>query len=167
MCVTVCLSAGRVVRWAIKHIYLKIVSCTNENENTITISKRLFCCFSFIIALINRILRLWNSGGKILRDTWGGPIQNHLCILGGPIRNRLWIWRRPIWNRLCILGGPIRKPIGPRMQFYLKESGRTGFYSGWQGCSSEFTFSSALQKSLRAALLALGKNPCALLFYSN
>ena len=76
-----------------------------------SISSRLFCCFYFIIAIINRIPRLWNSGGRRLRETWGGPRRNRLCILGWPIRNRLWILGRPIQNRLCILEGLIWKPI--------------------------------------------------------
>ena len=68
----------------------------------------MFCCFSFIIAMVNIIPCLCNSGGRRLRESWGGPIQNRLCILRGPIRNRPFILGRPIQSRLCNLGGPIR-----------------------------------------------------------
>ena len=119
-----------------------------------SISNSFCCCFSFVIAMLNRIPRLLNSWGRILRETWDGPI-----------RNRLWILGRLIRNRQCILGGPIQKPIRNRMSIWVKESGRTGFSSGRQGCSSEFTSVFALGKSLGTALPPLGKPHPSLLFY--
>ena len=90
-------------------------SSCRDNKKWHSISNRLFCCVSFIIAMVNRIPRLWNSGWRWLRETWGGPIRNRQCILGLPIRTRLWILGGPIRNRLGILGGSIRKPIINRM----------------------------------------------------
>ena len=97
------------------------------------ISNRLFCNFSFIIAMINRIPRRWNSGGRRLRETWGGPIRNRLCILGGPIRNRLPNLGGPIRNRLCILGGPIRKPIINKVTIWVKRVWKDGVFLGLGG----------------------------------
>ena len=88
----------------------------------------------FIIAMVNKFPRMLSSGGRRLRETWGGPIRNRLCILGGPIRNRLCILGRPIWNHLCNLGWPIRKHIRKQMYIWVKESRKTGFSSGWEGC---------------------------------
>ena len=64
---------------------------------------------------VDRIPCLWNSGRRRLRETWGGTIQNRLCILGGPIQNHWCISGRPIRNHTWILGGPIQKPIITRM----------------------------------------------------
>ena len=76
-----------------------------------SISNRLFCCISFIVAQGKKIPRLLNSGWRRLRETWQGPNKKHLCILGGPVRNHLWICVRPVWNPPWILEGPIQKPI--------------------------------------------------------
>ena len=65
------------------HLVLDIRKCLKLNNMLQYISNRLFCCFSFIIAMVNRILCLWNSVGRRLRETWGGPIRNQLCILQG------------------------------------------------------------------------------------
>ena len=51
------------------------------------------------------------------------------------------------------------------MEICVKESGRTGFSSGWQGCSSGFPSGFTLWKSLGAALSAVGKPRPSLLFY--
>ena len=58
--------------------------------------------------MTNSIPRLWSSGGRRLKETWGGPIRNRLCILGGPIRHHIMILGRPIRHHLMILGRPIR-----------------------------------------------------------
>ena len=71
----------------------------------------------------------------------------------------------PIRNRRCFLGGPIRKPIGKRMEMWVKESGSTGFSLGWQGSSLRFPSAFNVGKSLEAALPALGKPVFSLLFY--
>ena len=57
----------------------------------------------------------------------------------------------------CHYFGKLKQPIGNRIQIWVKESGRTGFSSGWQGCSLGFHLGFALGKSLGAALPALGK----------
>ena len=59
--------------------------------------KQFFCCFSCIIAIVNRIPRLWKSSGR--RFGWKpevGPYRT-MYHLGGSI-----------WNRPCTSGRPIR-----------------------------------------------------------
>ena len=71
------------------------------------ISNRLFRLFSFIIGRILCVEFWWKKiEGNLRRANTDRPY-----ILGGPIRNHLWILGRGIQNRPCILGGPIQKPI--------------------------------------------------------
>ena len=66
-----------------------------------SIYDRLLCCFSCIIAKINRIPKLWKSSGSRLSGIHMYHlvefIRNHSCILG-----------RTIQNCPCILGGTLR-----------------------------------------------------------
>ena len=76
------------------------IVCLSRKYIEHSISNRKFYCFSCLIAMVHQ-----NSATVELRQE----------ILGGPIRNHLWILGRPIRNRLCILGGPIWKPIRNRI----------------------------------------------------
>ena len=103
------------LKWNLKKcfyiLFLLLESLLHLGKIENYISNRWLCYFSFLIAINNRNPRLWNSGGRKLRETWGGPIKKRLCILGGPKRNRLWILGRLIRNRLCVLGGPARNRL--------------------------------------------------------
>ena len=89
---------------------LKIQPKYKNHDN----SNKLFCCFSIIIAMVNWIPRLWNSSGRRLGETWGGP-QTEPSMDFRRVNTELSIDFRLIWNRQYNLGGPIRKPILNRM----------------------------------------------------